>query len=215
VVAFVKKSFFFFALTILLVLPAFQGQGGEPGGILDTGPVPVSRNLTTWKVVFVEFLPPAEGMEGQGRDERVFTGEISRKGSFHPRNALDLVHGNIRAAGALHGLSFEIVESVAMIPHDADIAVFGAVVRCMAGKEAVVELECEFLEVKAGVSLGRRTFARTVQGEGIPLLVGRPVHMVGSHMNDFHPQRTIINAAAYLCVTDLVRYLDELAGKRR
>ena len=171
-------------------------------------------------ITIVEFLPLPRNFEGglYKPHERVFTDEFyssaprdsELRGYIIPRNYLQIINNTIRGVAATNGLDVTIVKSITQVSESySDIIVLGSVRTFLGGKGASVTFKIQLLDAKNLKPIASETISRDLENEEIPFIVNLPVHMIGNHANDFHPQKTVLSLATYLCVKQMFRFIDE------
>jgi len=114
----------------------------------------------------------------------------------------------LRQAATRHGLSVTLADNLHEIPADTDLIVFGSstVLMC-AGSEAVAYFFVSLIDAKTMKRIAAQKIRHDLTTSGLPWIVNRPVHTVGYHANDFHPQRALLGFAAYACVMDMFKWI--------
>lgn len=203
---------------ILTVWIAVSCNSAVSGSELATGSV--SEAMRKARIAVVQFLPLPYNMPISPH-ERVFTGEFYSEnpgdsgaaGWFIPENYLEMINTNLLAARDLYGLRLDIVKNIAEVPADANLIVLGAVRSFRAGSDASVALTIRLLRGGTHKPIRSLTIENSVSGQDVPYRRNFPIHTVGDHAYDFHPQRVLLNSATHKCVLDLLNALEKEAGR--
>ncbi len=131
-------------------------------------------------------------------------------GFFIPEKYLQLINSAIRSAAEMIGLALEIVPRVSKITGSPpDFIILGVVKALRASTKTDVEFDIQIIEGKNLTLLAETTISNTLEMSEIPFWINLPVHMIGQHANDFHPQRTLIHHVIYRNVMDMFTFLGE------
>lgn len=201
------RFLFFVLLMDYGVLAAYQ--------IDDITPSPALKHA---KIAVVQFLPlPDCTASGKIPHERVFTNEIITKnpesteiaGDFVPVDYLNIINANLKGLAAYYGLSFIICQNIGAVPDDADFIVLGAVKKFQVGKRVEIGIDIRLLEGRT-CNVREQTVLQNTYGDvaHIPFIPNHPIHTVGRHANNFHPQRVLLNRAANACILELIEFID-------
>lgn len=197
----------------LYSLPAFSAEDPWEATLRDVHFSPKLKNL---KIAVLRFLPLPQKSDGLVPHERVFTGELySQKptdpeinGLLIPRNYLEILDNSLYLLNRMYGLKIEIAENTEEIPVDADYVVFGAVKFFGASTQAVVSFDVQVMRGRTFAPLKKTSIEKTLNFANIPWIANQPIHMIGNHAVDFHPQRDILNLTSFLCMVDLFTLID-------
>ncbi len=209
------------AAVIILLLVVWMGgvmsvEGAdEPSSVLQHE-LRVSASLKSAKIVVVRFFP-LRGRHLGSLHERVFTDELYSDnpagaditGWFVPRNHTDMIRDSFAVVGKLYGLDIDTVDDIGEVPEGADCVVLGMVRDFRAGGEAKVCFDIRLLRGKSLEISRDQTFACQIKTDDVPFITSHPIHMIGNHALDYHPQRTMLSAATYLTVLDVFEWIDK------
>ena len=171
------------------------------------------------KIAVVQFLPLPDGhAAGKIPHRRVFTDEIisttsqtsTVTGDFVPVDYLEIINNNLKGLGFYYGLPIKIYQNIGAVPDDAALIVLGAVKTFFVGKIAEVNMAVRLLDGKTYKLLKEASLKKTYGAMAdIPFIPNMPVHTVGNHANNFHPQRVVLNLATHACMIELLQHINE------
>lgn len=201
------KKAFLAAIIILLAAPGPQAGRAAPAA--PAGSVPC--------LVLLAPMPlPLDPGIGKGPHERIFTGELysdepqgeKPTGWFVPKDATRMWENAIRNVAAERGLPFSLASCPDEIPSERCVVLLVSIRRFACGNAAEAEADVQALAGPEYRELWHKTFKRSLDAEKAPFIAGRPIHMVGSHELDFHPQRSMLSKAATGCAEEMLDALD-------
>ncbi|HQM46705.1 MAG TPA: hypothetical protein PLC82_12645 [Smithellaceae bacterium] len=213
-----KKSFGLLMLLIVLALIALahQGQSAENCNRPEWCQITFSPQIKSSKIAVLPFFPMSPDHLAP-RHERVFTNEFySSKptdavfsGWFSPANYLEMIRDGFRSIAFHHQLPILVLDQIGSVPRDADYIVLGMVHEYEAGSMAAVSFDVRLLKGKTFEAIGNKSFSRSIKINDLPLIINYPIHMIGNHAIDYHPQRTALNLSTYLTILDILLWMDQ------
>ena len=179
------------------------------------------RSLSTGnpRITVVQFLPLPRSSSGDAKPhERVFTGELFSNrptdpdvfGYFVPEDYRKVINDSILTVANMHRLNIRMVDSITEVNQgETDVIILGAMKSIHYGKTGTVAFYIDILDGKTFEHRGAKLIEKQMEKKEIPFIMNLPIHTVGHHANDFHPQRVLINYLAYLCVSDMFELIDQ------
>ena len=182
-----NSSILLWLLLLIFLLPIQSQAGGE---IRLVSFVPVSQSATDLlprhpRVLTEEFLSNATTLEG------AVSGEVV------PQEYLQLLHENLLAKLQAAGFEVHLFEQLAdAVTAGKEYLIFGAVERITVARGGTLIVNLRLVDVDSGQKRGETRFKRELNLPKTPYSIGYPVHMVGLHKDNFHPQRMVLNYLA-------------------
>lgn len=210
----------FFCLLVILFFGFSNAYAQNPLQHLQGEELRLSEKTKNAGITVVKFLPLPRNFEGglYKPHERVFTDEFysnaprdsKLQGYVIPQNYLQIINNTIRGVAVMNGLNVKIVNSITEVSESySDIIVLGSVRSFAGAKGASVTFKVQLLDAKRLEPIASKIITKDLVKEEIPLIANLPVHMIGNHANDFHPQKTVLSLATYLCIKEMFRFIDE------
>lgn len=150
---------------------------------------------------------PSSPPETSPPHPRVLTGEFrseattlegSVPGSVIPAEYQQLVQANLLEQLTRAGIQAEPFEDIAAgAASGAPYLLYGAIRRVSVALGGNLVVSLRLIDSRSGDERSRRQIERKLNLPGTPFDVARPVHMVGLHRDDFHPQRMLLNHLAW------------------
>lgn len=213
-----KSGLALFMMFMFLVFfaTAKNGQSEENCNWPELCKTPFSAHLKNVKIAVIPFFPMSATHLGP-RHERVFTHEFyspkpteaALSGWFSPENYLDIIRDAFCGIRLHHHLQIDLADQIGNIPDNADYVVLGAVNAFEAGSMATVSFDICLLKGKTFDLIGEKRFFQSLKSDNLPFISNYPIHMIGNHAVDYHPQRTALNLATYLALLNVLQWIDQ------
>ncbi len=210
-----------FALLMLLMILAFiafaqNSQSAENCNRPELCQTSFSPRLKSSKIAVLPFFPMSPDHLAP-LHERVFTNEFYSpkptdavfSGWFSPVDYLEMIRDGFLSIGFHHQLRIIALDQIGSVPRDADYVVLGIVNEYEAGSMAAVSFDIRLLKGNTFESIGNKRFSRSIKVDNIPFITNYPIHMIGNHAIDYHPQRTALNLSTYLAILDILQWIDQ------
>ncbi|MBF0398654.1 MAG: hypothetical protein HQK78_17900 [Desulfobacterales bacterium] len=177
--------------------------------------------ISSTNIAIVQFGPlPSKAAWKYSANERVFTNELFSlepknlfsKGYFIPQEYINIINSAFQQKAQIEGLKLCIVPDIGNLEScTPEIVVFGIVERASSDKGAILVIKVSVLNTQ---SLKKVTSTLQTQFDKveIPYIVESPIHTIGNHGGNFHPQRNMIFLAALDCASQLFALIKKEMG---
>ena len=219
---------------LVLFVTAVDVAGDTDTPVKLGNPAPASSEVQTnqtdkpLKIAIIELVPLSPGAKIK-KNPLVFTGEYysstkssEGKNAFIPNEYLDIVHTTLIRVLRMHDYTTRLI-SIAKIDElfefEPDLILLGAVKTFACAKTAkkasrcFTKLQFGFLDAKSLELYAEREIEVSKSFPEIPFNVNKPVHMVGHHGQDFHPQRMLLAHSMYNASLNLIEIIKEEMDK--
>lgn len=174
------------------------------------------------KIAVVNFLPlPMSRLSN--RHDRVFTGEIyfdsyekfpdKSNCYFIPENYLNIIQSTFRSVAQMNSVELHLVSNIGeSLEISPDFIIFGSVIEAkVANDYGEIKLNINLLDGKTYRTLDKKLIHKIIEKKETPFSLESSIHTIGTHGNNFHPQRVLFNSTAYACAVDILQMISQAA----